>query len=120
MPLVVMLELFLLTWVVLLGICIFPSKTDVPFNPNGLLGCSLLEDIWDHGFLKLSFPQLFSFAKNDKVSLFNLLTHHDVAESFHLTLSMVYLKSSNSSTQYLARGPVFSRQKYKTNGHTFG
>jgi hypothetical protein len=60
-----------------LASCSFGDGTSVSF----------WEDIWDMGLLKLEFPQLFSFAKDTKISVATFLSR-DIENNFLLPLSL--------------------------------
>jgi hypothetical protein len=47
------------------------------------------QDLWNGHVLKLSFPQLHSYAKNDKVSVFSILQLDNIQNHFKLPLSEV-------------------------------
>ena len=47
---------------------------------------SLWGDVWNFGLLKLEFPQLFSFARNQNISVAAFLSR-SVKDNFHLPLS---------------------------------
>jgi hypothetical protein len=49
----------------------------------------LWHDLWNNQVLKLSFPQLYSFVKNDLITLSSMLQVEDFAYHFNLPLSEI-------------------------------
>ena len=52
----------------------------------------LWNDVWNDSFLKHEFPRLFSYAKKHNQSLFQYLQNQDMAENFHMPISVAAME----------------------------
>ena len=60
-------------------------------------------DVWNGEYLKGKFPRLFSFAKNQKISVAQYISNQDIQHNFHLPLSHQAMQELHSFNQIISQ-----------------